>query len=864
MISNYYQRNAKKILITIGVTLLLVWHLAETIPPNNNTESWISSENVDRKTYEDFRHHFGGEELVLIALDREQHSAQFIESLSSRLESLDEIRKVWNPLRLTRMMSKLGVPEEEIETRLRGVSVSEDGKLAGVAAILTPQGLADRTVTMRRVNEVLEFCGLQQSQVKMAGAPVIVAELDRLGGKEANRKYFILTMAVCFGILWFLLKQIIPAALILLEITWAFQMTLAIVNVCGGEMNFILDSLPVMIMAFTMAIAIHYIYHAASFVYVEDAIGKTLKIVFLPCLLAMITTAIGLLSLTINDIPPVKQFGFATAGGTVIAFIAGLFVTPAVLQLFPPVHLRQSKQTWQRWFEGLATFLDKRRVPVMLGVFGLLVFSGIGLNGFRAEFQPLKFFPETSKVLIDNNDLRSRMANTDSVEVIVDFGVLDLAPGEQIDIIREIVGELLKCDRVPIVVSGVSWLPHVITSSTLVELNRFKNDPAANEFVADGGSLWRLSARIDTDDEHTQQAIFDAISRRMIEVGEQKNLTIRTTGIAPLIVRAQADIFWGFWTSVGAAICFITLIMIATLKSLRLGILAMIPNVTPLLLVFGSLGWLGIATDIGTMMTGSIALGIAVDGTFHFLTAYSRSMKKTGNNRESTLTALAKTGPPIVQATIVTGVGMLALMLSNFGPTGNFGLLMSVSLAVALIGDLILLPCLLLVFGRDKKNQQSEQHDHPNIDEVIDNSEELLELDISLELDLDADDGASTIRPFLAATVLSSDTNIRPTANQMAELIDKDHDAYQETIQEPLELVDEETLDEIAFRLEELEAEQSVATDDTFTEADPIDDSDDSDSVTPPKRKQVDPPHFTQGSGENSQSRKRLGRKNDR
>ena len=81
-------------------------------------------------------------------------------------------------------------------------------------------------------------------------------------------------------------------------------------------------------------------------------------------------------------------------------------------------------------------------------------------------------------------------------------------------------------------------------------------------------------------------------------------------------------------------------------------------------------------------------------------------------------------------------------------------------------------------------------------------------------------------------------------------------------MQEPLELVDEETLDEIAFRLEELEAEQSVAADDTFTEGDTIDDSDDSDSVTP-KRKQVDPPHFSERTRENSQSSRSLRPKND-
>ncbi len=135
----------------------------------------------------------------------------------------------------------------------------------------------------------------------------------------------------------------------------------------------------------------------------------------------------------------------------------------------------------------------------------------------------------------------------------------------------------------------------------------------------------------------------------------------------------------------------------------------MLPNVTPILLVFGTLGWFGVPTDIGTMMTGSIALGIAVDGTFHLLTRYREVFAETRDTRKATAEALVTTGPPIVQATLITGLGMLALGMSNFGPTFRFGLLMAASLGVALIGDLILLPCLLYL--RPSRHPEGEQSD---------------------------------------------------------------------------------------------------------------------------------------------------------
>jgi len=224
-----------------------------------------------------------------------------------------------------------------------------------------------------------------------------------------------------------------------------------------------------------------------------------------------------------------------------------------------------------------------------------------------------------------------------------------------------------------------------------------REDSASSDFVADGGHIWRLSARINADEQSTQQDIFHQVQKCAAAAASRHNVRIFCTGIAPLVKQAQQNIFWGFWKSVMMACGLITIIMMACLKSIRAGIVAMFPNVTPVLVVFGLLGWFGVPTDIGTMMTGSIALGIAVDGTFHFLTRYRRIYANTQDTAQATRGALIETGPPIVQATLVTGLGMLALTVSNFVPTARFGLLMAASLGVALIGDLILLPCLLFL-----------------------------------------------------------------------------------------------------------------------------------------------------------------------
>ncbi len=705
LVSRFYQRHSRLIVVGMFVSLAVLIPLAETIPPNNNTETWLSPDTDVRRVYDEFRAHFGGEELILVGVEREKHSDEFVEALCRRLERLDTVRQTWSPQRLTKLMGEFGLEADEISRRLERTSISRDGRLAGIVVLLTDPGLEDRAGTMREIYHVLDRSQLTADQRRLTGAPVIVAELNRLGGRKANKTYFIFTIGICLTLLWYWIRELKTAFLILVETIWAFQLTLAVVKLTGGEMNFILGSLPVMVMVFTMAIAIHFLHHFAASMQSGDAIGGTLREILWPCALATVTTAIGLASLSISEIPPVQQFGIATAGGTLAAFIAGIGITPAILTLCPPVHFRPA--SWNRAFRSLAAqlYLKRQRMTVM--VCALVLYCGCGLYWVRAEFQPLNFLPTSSTVLQDTEYLAREMAPTDSVEVIVDFGTKRRSRLQQVQIIREFEHELSILPDVPAVTSGASFLPDPLPQNLTDLAGLSSND--ANNYIADGGFKWRVSARIAPDGLVTRQDLFARIQAATETVASRHNVSVECTGISPLIERAQADIFTGFWKSVVSAFCLITVIMIISLRSLQTGAVAMLPNITPILLVFGMLGWMGVATDIGTMMTGSIALGIAVDGTFHFLTRYRRLFEETGNSVYATRVALEKTGPPIVHATLITGLGMLALGLSNFGPTIRFGVLMTTSLAVALIGDLILLPCLLYLRPKSRHPRPSRE-----------------------------------------------------------------------------------------------------------------------------------------------------------
>ena len=183
------------------------------------------------------------------------------------------------------------------------------------------------------------------------------------------------------------------------------------------------------------------------------------------------------------------------------------------------------------------------------------------------------------------------------------------------------------------------------------------------------------------------------------------------TGLVPVVYKAQRTLLSSLADSIGLAFLLIAGVMILLLNPGRgplgwsspgnlvdgfmAGMVSMIPNIFPVLLVFGVMCHLGIAIDIGTMMTASVAIGVAVDDTIHFLSWFRENLDRGMNRVDAVIETYRRVGPAMMQTTIVGGLGLFVFALSTFTPTQRFGTLMLVMLVTALIGDLILLPALL-------------------------------------------------------------------------------------------------------------------------------------------------------------------------
>ena len=229
------------------------------------------------------------------------------------------------------------------------------------------------------------------------------------------------------------------------------------------------------------------------------------------------------------------------------------------------------------------------------------------------------------------------------------------------------------------------------------------------------------------------------------QAGEDVGVTTIYTGIIPIVYKAQRALLWSLIESIGLAFVMITVVMMLLLRdwnrpfgkgnrlNVRGGLLAMIPNVFPVVVVFGVMSYRGIKVDIGSMMTASVAMGVAVDDTIHFLNWYRGALAKGLDRIAAIRVAYTRVATAMTQTTLIAGLGLSAFAMSTFTPTQRFGTLMLFLLAAALIGDLIVLPAILASpFGKYfskippvEDGPEQDNVDGPSGSDAVNREEEL-------------------------------------------------------------------------------------------------------------------------------------------
>lgn len=689
------------LLILSALALPILTIYGEKIPSNNGLDVWLPGKSPERTDYDEFVRTFGADESILIAFRSPFPEARLLESAAKRLQGLNGIRSCWTRQQVMETMIANGVDAETANARLMRLLQAPAHDLETLIVSLDDESPGSRTQLLEEIRRQLEYCNLNHAI--MAGGPVVTAQLDMLGGRDRGRFLFQLTLLICAVLLYLNIGCWKTSGLLLLLNVFSIQLTQSIMRLLGMKMNFILGSLPVLVMVFTTSSAVHLIGQYIICNREEDALGRAVRAVLKPGLFAVLTTLIGLLSLDLSDIVPITDFGNAAAIGTIVSFCAGLGLTPAVLtfvKFTPPAQL-----PCQSSLERIGMFIINHPIRVLVPTVLCSVVASIGLLRLTTLIDPLDFLPSGDPVLRDTLYIRSHLTSTTSIEGVIDFAGCDSSFISRLNSVHDFESVVMKHTNVCHTLSLADFFPSQIDQKdfSIASLLSASGGSASGSLLADGSRLWRVSIRLHDDSP--------ALLRKTLNDLQTLPFShkVTFTGLGPVLEKAQGGIFHGFWKSFSSAAVVMTVVMMIALRSPLGGLIAMLPNLQPIVMIFGLLGWLSYPVDIGIMMTASIALGLTVDGTFHFLCIYQNCLGKTRCRYRAVRHALMHSGMPMLSSGLISGIGLLALSFSPFQPAMRFGVLMFLLMTAATISGLVFFPaCLALGIRRRRLHRASE------------------------------------------------------------------------------------------------------------------------------------------------------------
>lgn len=457
---------------------------------------------------------------------------------------------------------------------------------------------------------------------------------------------------------------------------------------------------------------------------------------FLPCLITSITTGIGFYSIIFQDIPPFKDLGLFAGTGTLYAFFASVFTLPAFLSILPfkkrPVDKAAIAAHENKGYEGLTRFVFVWQKQIRWLAVATAVISFYYIFQIKVDNTAVKYFaPHTefrkATAYIDNNIIGTNPVefNFDSGE---ENGIYDP------DFLRKIEKFQNYIKAHP--EYNITYVSSIVDIVKRLNKTMHGNDPdyyripENNEVTAEGDTIdarrliaqylllyqmslpqgMELTNQIDIRNRQTRVTAYakSVSSYKLLGHSEIINSWIeenipttkaRAVGVPIMFGKLMKIAIPGMLKGLLVSFVFITVVLMLTFRSVKVGIYSMIPNIWPIGFVFGMIGFLGIPVNMSVAVVGMITMGIAVDDTVHFLTKYIRGRDYEGlGQRESILFAYRQVAAPLIFTSIILIMGFGTLTQSDFVLNSDMALYCTIVIALALFADFVLLPATILKF----------------------------------------------------------------------------------------------------------------------------------------------------------------------
>jgi len=592
---------------------------------------------------------------------------------------------------------------------------------------------------VKALAEVVKGHQAQGFRIYIAGSPVVTNELKVL--MQSNIKRFMLMTLIAIALILFLLfRRVSGVVLPLLTVLLSLVSTLGLMALAGIPFKLPTQILPSFLIAVGVGASVHLLaifYHQMELLQQQpydsprqlrqQAIAAAMGHSGLAIIMTSLTTAAGLVSFAGAEVAPVADLGVVASAGVLIALPYTLMLMPALLSLTPIRIVKgeaaQRRATrMDRLLTGIADFAVQR-YRLVLVVSALVVLLGLlGATQVRFSHAPHRWLSLQSPVRQANDFVDAHMKGASSVEVVVYTGeenglyeprrmkALE-ALGESIATIDE--GELRvgKTLSVADIVHEINQALNenrpdyyrIPDNKPLIaqELLLFENSGSDDleDFVDSGFSQARFTIKMPWVDSMLYGDFIDDIKTRFhAQFGDDSKVV--ATGMIALLSRTMSATILTLSDSYLIAAVVITVMMILLIGNVRMGLVSMIPNLTPIILTIGLMGWLDLPMDLFTILIGSIAIGLAVDDTIHFMHNFRRYHLRTGDVAEAVRLTLTSAGRAMLVTTAVLSIGFFLYMFSSLSNLFNFGLLTGFTIIMALLADFFIAPALMAAMDK--------------------------------------------------------------------------------------------------------------------------------------------------------------------
>jgi predicted RND superfamily exporter protein len=707
-----------------------LWSVLHLPIGSAGVHEWLPEGRPERARYERFTSEFGNDQVVLMSWDGCNLSDPRLPEMQRRLQGQPQYSTLVDSLiasdaiQQQLMREPLSLTQPQVQHRLQGVLIGKE-ETSVIIAKISQRGVEHQNDTIEMIRLAADATpGLGRQSLRLAGTVFESYAVD--AAAEASLKQLVLPSSILgFAVCWVCLGSVRRALVVLVLAGFGQMLAVAMVYYSGSRFSAVLIVLPTLVFMLSLSGAVHlmnYLVECRKLGIQHPGVAALMK-GWKPCTLSTVTTMLGMGSLITSQLAPVRQFGAYSAIGLGIATLILLLGFPFMAERFclqrtskypRTIEPHNASSPSSRFSSRYLTWIVKEANLISIAGFVFLIASSLGLISLQASTLFTDMFPKDSRVNQDMAWFEENLGPIATVEVLLRFsdGVM---PNEldRAGLVNKVTDYLRQQPCVGGVLSAASFLPTWSEASSIraiskravlrQSIERSLPQLQSSGLVGidpDAGPAWRIQAKVSATSNMDYGQLTQTVSAAVNEVLRSESappqVIAECTGLSPVMHETQVSLISDLGYSFLSAFALITPLMMYIVRSVRGGLLLMLPNVLPVTLAFGCMGWLGLRLDIAGILTASIALGIAVDDTLHFICWYMDELKQGHSRVEAVTRTLSNCSTAMVHTTAISCLSMVPFLFAEFLPTQQFAKLMIVMLTGAIAGDLILLPALLL------------------------------------------------------------------------------------------------------------------------------------------------------------------------